>query len=302
MPPEHKTEAPRVVNTSPFWAVYLPAFERILSQAFAAGSDVAAGPVAKASRAGLPVKQAGPVAVVGVMGVLEKRRSWFLDFLGGTSYLSVKASLNAALADSAIHEIMLLVDSPGGSVDGLAETGELVRAVRAKKRVTAFVDGLGASAAYYIASQATEVVSERTSLVGSIGTIAYLYDMSEMYKKAGVKPVVVSTGELKGTGIEGTPVTDEQKAELEKIVNFYGDDFKDAVVQGRRMSPEAVGELATGAVWPAPEAVTNGLIDRIASLEETLAGLTAAVSSRAHTRATWRARRAWAISQGILAG
>lgn len=286
-PPE--VDEPREVNCSPFWALYMPSFRHIMSQ-------VRSGPLQKATRAGMPVKQAGAVGVILVMGVLDKRMSWFLDVLGGTSYLGIKASINAALEDRAIEEILLVIDSPGGSVNGLAETGELIREARAKKQVTALIDGLGASAAYWLASQATEVVAERTSLVGSIGTITYLYDMSKMYEEAGVKPVVVSTGEFKGTGIPGTKVTDKQKAELQGIVDFYGDDFRDAVVKGRRLDPKAVAKLATGEVWPAPAALEHRLIDRMGTFEEVLTSLGAAVSRRARTRSA----QARAVALGIL--
>lgn len=255
---------------SPFWAIWEPGFV------------VAAGPARKAAASGAPIRTPVPgVAVVGVGGVLEKRESFFSS---GTSYLRIQQAMNAALEDKSVEEIMLLVSSPGGSVEGMAETGDLVRSARAKKRVTTFIDGMGASAAYYIGAQANEVVASRDATVGSIGIISYLYDMSAAFKKEGIKPVVISTGEAKGTGIPGTEVTKVQHADIERMVNFHFEDFKDAIVQGRRMDPKAVEAVATGEVWPAPEAVTLNLVDRIATFDETLGGLAASVKASARNR------------------
>jgi len=158
---------------------------------------------------------------------------------------------------------------------------------------------MAASAAYWLASQATEVVAGRASLTGSIGAITYLYDMSKMFKEAGIEPVVVSTGELKGVGIPGTEVTDAQKAELQGIIDFYGDEFRSAIVQGRRMSPESVKKLATGEIWPAPAALEHGLVDRMGTFEDVVGEIEAATRNREHARARARALRGWARSHGI---
>lgn len=301
------------LNHSPFWAIYRPALERLLSSAAARPSvlvdpavraaDVdmtaATGAVARAKAAGVPVSQVGSIAILGVMGVLQKRSDWLLRMFGGTSYLGIKAAINAAVEDSGVDEILMIVDSPGGDVDGLSETADMIRAAREKKRITAYADGMIASAAYWLASQATEIIGERTSLVGSIGAITYLYDMSKAFAEAGIEPVVVSTGELKETGVPGTEVTEKQKAELQGIIDFYGDEFGNAIVQGRRMSPAAVKKLATGEIWPAPKALEHGLIDRTASFEDVVAALDASSRSRSTRRGHARAIRAWAHSHGL---
>lgn len=280
MPDEHNADGPPL---SPFWSIYKPAFERLL-----ASVNIAAGPVKNAKASGLAVDAAGGVAIVGVRGPLEKRGSWLLSAFGGSSYLSVRASLNAAMDDKSVEEIMLLVDSPGGSVDGLADLGDFLRDARGRKSVTSFIDGMGASAGYYLAAQGSEVVASRTSLVGSIGTIATLYDLSEQFKKAGIEPVVITTGPLKGTGVPGAEVTDEQKKELQDIVDFYFDDFKAAVLAGRDgrggLNAKTLKPLATGGVWDAPEAMKLGLVDRLGTFEETVAGLQGRVAARARHR------------------
>lgn len=278
---EELREHSDVAGCSPFWAIYRPALERMIAETAA---RAARGPAQKAADAGLPIRSSDGLAVVSVRGVLEKRRSWMLDLFGGTSYLSIRAALEAALADKSIEEIMLLVDSPGGSVDGLAELGDFMREARATKPITVFIDGMGASAAYYLASQATRIVAGRTALAGSIGTILVMYDYSKAFEEAGIKPVVVATGEFKSTGVPGTEITDAQKKELQEIVDFYEADFEHAIVQGRRMDPKAVKELATGRVWDAPEAMELGLVDALGTYQSTVAELFGHVKRRARGR------------------
>jgi len=268
----HGVDGEQRVTLSPFWAVWQPGLSSVLT----------AGPARKAAANGAPIRTpVDGVAVVGVGGVLEKRESFFSS---GTSYLRIQQAMNAALADKSVEEIMLLVSSPGGSVEGMAETGDLVRKARAQKRVTTFIDGMGASAAYYIGAQANEVVASRDATVGSIGIISYLYDMSAAFEKQGIKTVVIATGEAKATGVPGTEVTKKQRADIQRMVDFHFKDFQEAVVQGRRMTPKAVEAVATGEVWPAPDAIKLNLVDRIATFDDTLAGLAAGVKAQARGR------------------
>src|SRR6185436_13049667 len=139
-----------------------------------------------------------------------------------------------AAADPSIKTILLLIDSPGGTIAGTAELADSVAAANKIKPVIAHADDQMASAAYWIASQCRMITSNRTALVGSIGTYVEVYDTSKMYENAGVKVHMISTGPHKGALVDGTPVTDDQLAEVQKLVDSLNRHFLAAVSAGRK--------------------------------------------------------------------
>ena len=234
----------------------------------------AAGPAreAQANRA-IPFQMVpgSGVAVVSIQGVMEKRGSAFGSLFGESSMLAVKAGLNAAVDDELVKSILLRIDSPGGSVSGTTELADHVAETARRKRTVTFVDGLAASAAFWAGAQASEIWASRDSLVGSIGVFGVMFDTSEMAKKEGVKPIVMTTGKFKAVGVPGTKITDEQIAEWQKRIDFSFAEFKAAVGRGRGMSAEAVDAVADGRVFHPPEALANKLIDRVMSFEDAVA-------------------------------
>jgi len=217
-------------------------------------------------RHGYPINMFGDVAVISIVGAIGKIAGLYTP----ASSKTTQSLIQGAVKDDAVKKIILRIDSPGGSVDGLAELGDTIHEAKQHKNIIAYVDGMAASAGYYIASQADKIYAGRADIVGSIGTILVLYDYSEMFEKAGIKPIVVATGDHKGAGIPGAEITDEHKAEFQKMVNFYFDDFLNAVSRGRNMGMPAVKDLADGRVFNAPEAKKLGLIDGIQTLQQTI--------------------------------
>lgn len=253
-------------SLSVYWSID-PATLRLMIEKAALSN---AGLAEDVGKEGAPVEVIDGVAVISIMGPMEKADSLFLWLFGGTSTVAAEKAVRAAAADPNVDSILLRIDSPGGAVDGLAELGDAIADTLKQKPVVAYIDGMGASAAYYAASQAGEVYAGRTSLIGSIGIIMALYDYSALFEREGVKPVIITTGEHKGVGWEGTEITKEQQAEFQKIVDFYFADFVRAVSKGRGMRSAEVKALADGRMFPAPEAKTNGLIDGIRSFSDIL--------------------------------
>jgi len=232
------------------------------------------------------VQMRGAVAVLPVRGVIMRdapawavKAGWAAD----TRLLRDQA-LTVAEAPE-VASVLLTIDSPGGSVAGLAELGDALYALRQRKQLVAAVDGLAASAGYYIAAQAEQVWAGRMDLVGSIGTILIVYDVSRMAEEAGIQTIVIATGELKGTGVPGSELTAEQRAYLQEIVDQYFGDFKAAVGRGRTaLAGPAFDAVASGRVWTGPDALRLKLIDGLATPGEVLVrmqdGLTAAGRGR----------------------
>lgn len=210
------------------------------------------------------------IAVVKVLGTLMKQQS----SMGGTSTIQLRRDIRSAAADPNVSGILLAIESPGGTVAGTADLAAEVAKARKQKPVWAHIDDLGASAAYWLASQADMIFANNdTALVGSIGTIQVVYDMSAAAEKEGVKALVFATGPLKGTGVAGAAVTPEQQAYLQRLVNDAQQSFDAAVSVGRALSAAKLVAVRTGAVFSAPEALSLRLIDGIRPLDETLAEL-----------------------------
>lgn len=233
----------------------------------------ARGEVKAAERAGLPVQAKNGIATISVGGPLTKTYGLMAWLFGGTSYLAIKAAINAAASDASVRRILLRVNSPGGSVMGMADAGDAIAAAAKVKPITAWIDDIGASAAYYLASQATEIYASRMAEVGSIGVYAVLYDTSKQAEQNGVRVIEATTGKLKMIGVPGVEITKEMEAEVQKHISAWGDEFVSAVSRGRGMPVDDVKKWATGATFHAQEAVGARLIDGVLSYEAALAML-----------------------------
>lgn len=220
-----------------------------------------------------PTKSGRSIARVVARGTLMKGQSSF----GGTSTVQLRRDIRQAAADPNVSGILLDVDSPGGTVAGTADLAAEVRAARRRKPVWAHIDDLGASAAYWVASQADQVfANDRTALVGSIGTLMTVYDYSAAAEKGGVKALVFATGPLKGAGAPGAAVTEDQRAYFQRLVDDSQASFDAAVRSGRGMTADQLAAVRTGGVFTAQQALDLKLIDGIRSVDRTLEALAAA--------------------------
>jgi signal peptide peptidase SppA len=225
----------------------------------------------RAARRGADYAVRDGVAVIELTGPLMKFAS---SFEAGTSTVYARRQIRAAVRDPDVSAILLVIDSPGGTVSGTADLADEVAKAAKSKRVEAFIEDLGASAAYWVASQAGKVWANRTAAVGSIGVYSVLYDQSAAAAQLGVKVHVIRAGEFKGMGEPGTEITADQLGEAQRLVNEYNDFFVRGVASGRRLSLSATRELADGRVHIGQAAVELKLVDGLSTVEATLATLT----------------------------
>jgi signal peptide peptidase SppA len=259
---------PAVLNLDLLWAVESSTMARIVDAMEKLDIDqVVQLPIRRPAPAG---RQIGRVAVIDVIGVLSKRSGIVSFLFGGATYEGIRGQIDGALDNPEVDAIVLRIDSPGGAVSGLSELGDAIRSAALQKPVYVQVDGMAASAAFYLASGATAIYANRMDLVGSIGTQLVLYDLSRLYQNAGVKTISIATGEFKGLGTPGLPVTDRQIAFLQGIVDQYYQDFIGAVASGRGLTPETVRAFSDGRVFLAGDAQSMGMIDGVSTLQETL--------------------------------
>lgn len=262
-----------------FWAEF--EYAKQLNLHVHLASDEPAKAQAAASR-GEEFSRSGNIAIIGLHGKLMKQQP---SMGSGTSTVIARRQVRAAMKDADVSAIMLHIDSPGGTVAGTAELAADIAAAAKIKPVHAYIEDLGTSAAYWLASQASRIAVNATGQVGSIGTYGVIYDYSGAAAMEGVKAYVVRAGKFKGMGVPGTEVTAEQLAELQRNIDALNEHFLQGVSDGRKMALERVRELADGRVYVGKEAKQIGFVDAVESFEAALSRLQKNSSSRSKTMA-----------------
>lgn len=226
------------------------------------------------------------VGVLGIRGTLFRHANLISDFSGGSTYDSLWRGLEAALNDASVGAILVRVDSPGGDVNGCGELAEALFRARERKPVLAYVEHLGASAAYWLASQCERIVAYETSLVGSIGVLTSVIDDSKAEETAGVREIEIVSSQSPGK--RNKPVDDDVKARRQTIVDDLADKFVGAVARGRGVeAAKVLADFGQGDVLIAGKALAAGMIDELGDFNSTLAALAAEVQASAAAPSTF---------------
>jgi signal peptide peptidase SppA len=214
----------------------------------------------------------GTVAMIPVYGVISRRMNMMSQISGGTSIEKLQASFREAMADPNVKAIVFDVDSPGGSVDGVPELADEIYNGRKAKTIIALADTMAASAAYWLASQASELIVTPSGSVGSIGVFAEHDDVSKAAETEGVKVTLISAGKYKTEGNPYEPLSDEARASIQSTVDSFYTMFTKAVARGRGASQTAVREgYGEGRMVLASDAVKEGMADSVGTMDTTLA-------------------------------
>lgn len=238
--------------------------------------------ISSARAAEAPYQTRDGIAFVPVRGELVNRGSWLQAASGLTSYEGLASSLVAALGDPAVRGILLDMDSPGGEASGSIETAALVRDVADRKPVVAFVNGLGASAAYAIAAGASHVVTTPSAQLGSIGVVMLHVDRTEAAAKAGLKPTLIHAGAYKVDNFSLHPLDDGARGRLQASVDAIYDLFVASVAEHRSLTQKAVRATEAG-LFMGAGAVKAGLADEVGTLDDALAFFSREPSRRGAT-------------------
>jgi len=217
--------------------------------------------------------QADSIAMIPVYGVISKRMDMFSDFSGGTSTDALVRSIQEAVDDPNISAIVLDVDSPGGSVNGPEELSQAIFAARGRKPIIAVVNELMASAAYWIASAADEIVTAPTAGVGSIGVLSVHREQSKADAARGVKTTYIHAGKHKVAGNPSEPLSDESRAVIQERVDAFYSLFVNAVARNRGISRDKALAMADGRLLIGQKAVDAGMADRIGTLQQVISEL-----------------------------
>lgn len=211
------------------------------------------------------------VALIPVSGPIFPKANLFTEVSGATSIEVLAKDFTTAMNDGSVKAIILNMDSPGGSVSGIHEFSEMVHAARGKKPIVAYVGSMAASAAYWIASAADEIVMDETADVGSIGVVAVVPDPAKRQTK---DMEIVSSQSPKKRPDYGT---EAGRGIVQKEVDDLAAIFIDRVARNRGVTTDHVlDSFGAGGMKLATEAIASGMADRKGSLEGLISNLAAA--------------------------
>ncbi len=212
------------------------------------------------------------IAVIRVNGVISEYDS--TDGMFGyveNPVNAVRNRLNIIREDKNIRGVLLLIDSPGGSVTASDVLYNTILNFRAQSGipVVSFIKQMAASGGYYIASASDEIVAYPTALTGSIGVIMYNFNFKGLMDKYGIEYVAVKSSKHKDSMSPFKEVDREEIAWNQNIVDRLLDRFIDAVAEGRKgLTREQVEKLADGRLYLAEDARALGLIDQVGYMQD----------------------------------
>jgi len=244
----------RACMTSMLWAIRPEA----LNQLFQLSEAMAAQPTAPTMRADGVDK----ITIIPIQGVLTKDGPAWL----GSNYETIGAMVERAATDPDVKRIVLSVDSPGGHVVGLPETGALIAQAAKQKPVSAIVTGTAASAAYWLTSQARDITLTPSGEVGSVGVRVAHMDFSKALEQEGVKVTELYAGQYKTEWSPYGPLTDAAKANMQERLDAHRQEFVAAIAGARGMRTSAAMKesgFGEGRIFSAEEARAHGLVDTI---------------------------------------
>lgn len=216
-------------------------------------------------------RRVSAVAVLPLFGTIFPRANLMTQMSGATSAELFGKQFAELVRDPEITAIVLDVDSPGGTVDGIEELSKQIFDARGQKPIVAVADHLMASAAYWIGTAADEVVVSPSSEVGSIGVFAVHEDVSKALDQEGIKVSLISQGKYKVEGNPFEPLSEAARSAIHTRVGDYYDAFIDSVARNRGVkSADVRGGFGEGRVVGARQAVALGMADRVGTLEETV--------------------------------
>jgi len=172
--------------------------------------------------------------------------------------------------DDQIKGVLVQINSPGGVVGPSQEIyAELNRVSKElKKPVVATCLGLAASGGYYAALAADKIIVNPGALLGSIGVIMEFANLEKLYEWAKIRRFSIKTGAYKDSGAEYREMREDEKLVFQELANEVLAQFKKAVAESRKLTPEAVSRYSDGRVFTGDSAVKMGLADAVGTLTD----------------------------------
>jgi protease IV len=190
-----------------------------------------------------------------------------------TNAIGVRNRLLDLEDDEEVKGILLVINTPGGTVGASKEVYEAVKKVRAAKPIVVSMLDQATSGGYYVASAATKIYANPGTLTGSIGVILSGFNLKELLNRVGVESQTIKTGPFKDIFSPYRQITEPEKALLQTLLQDTYQEFISDVAKGRKMDLEVVRKLADGRIYTGKQAKENKLVDALGTYEEALADL-----------------------------
>jgi protease-4 len=212
------------------------------------------------------------VAIIDVEGVIMNVRESGLFGSGENPVSLFREKLQEAADDKHVKAVVLRLNSPGGAVTAsdIMYQDLLHFRQRTHKPVVACMMDVAASGAYYLAMASDRIYAHPSTVTGSIGVIMNLYNASGLFAKIGVSTDPIKSGPNKDIGNPGRPMTEEERAILQGMVNSFYGQFVEVVARGRNLPEDRVRALADGRVYTGVDAKKLGLVDEIGYLDDAI--------------------------------
>ena len=231
----------------------------------------------------------GGIAVLPLYGVVTQRGNMVEDVSGpgSVSTQQFASALRQALADDTVSQILIDIDSPGGSVYGVAELADEIISARSQKPVVAVANSLAASAAYWIGCAASELYVTPGGEVGSIGVWQAHFDYSQALAAEGVAPTLISAGKYKVEGNPYAPLDAEAQGFMQSRVDDYYAAFTKGVARGRGVPIAQVRDgMGQGRVLGADSALAQAMVDGVATFDDVVSKMRREAKSSARPGAS----------------
>jgi protease-4 len=202
------------------------------------------------------------IAIIDIDGVLLNRNFRGMESLGENPVALFREKLSAAAKDPAILSIVLRINSPGGSVtasDLMRHDLQEFRRLTGKPVLVSIMD-VGAGGAYYIATACDMIFAHPTSVVGGVGVVINLYNMSDTLEQQNIQPTPIRAGDHIDIGSPVKKLSDDAEAIMQEIATEFHNRFRDSVMVAR---PNVEAKILDGRVFSATHAQEKGLIDAV---------------------------------------
>lgn len=185
---------------------------------------------------------------------------------------SVASSLETALDDDEVKAIVIAINSGGGAVSTSELLYESIRRASEKKPVIAWFGDVAASGGYYMAMGADHIMATPSTITGSIGIYSMMFNTQELYNEhLGIQFETLKTHEHADWMRMTRPLTEGEKSAMQGFLQHGYDTFLDRVASNRNRPAEEIHEVAQGRVWTGHDALEQGLVDELGSLNEAVA-------------------------------
>ena len=211
----------------------------------------------------------GSMATMPVYGKMFPRANMMTRLSGGVSTRKLGRAIDEVEEREDIDKVMMVFDSPGGSIQGLTNTARKIRNMETE--TVAFAEGLMASAAYFVGSAADRVVASPDSMVGAIGSVAKIVSRAGKLEDEGYDVKVIRSAEKKAKPNPSEPIDEDSVKEVQKLVNAAHEQFVRQVAINLDLSEETVSNtMADGSVINGSEAEGTNFVDDVATIDEVM--------------------------------